>query len=69
MEESSIQLDTDIDLYKDQTKRLEKEVEQKSTEIEKQNTRLTRALERLQKARRLVKDNRDEMEADIQVSL
>nr|CAH8843054.1 unnamed protein product [Trichobilharzia regenti] len=69
MEESSIQLDTDIDLYKDQTKRLEKEVEQKLTEIEKQNTRLTRALERLQKAKRLVKDNRDEMEADIQTRL
>ncbi|RTG91185.1 uncharacterized protein DC041_0001122, partial [Schistosoma bovis] len=55
MQESSIRLDNDIELYKDQTKRLEIEVEHRMNEIEKQNTRLKRAYERMEKAKRLAR--------------
>ncbi|CAH8288147.1 unnamed protein product [Schistosoma intercalatum] len=70
MQESSIRLDNDIELYKDQTKRLEIEVEHRMNEIEKQNTRLKRAYERMEKAKRLVKkDDQENIGPDIEARL
>ncbi|KAH8861454.1 Coiled-coil domain-containing protein [Schistosoma japonicum] len=70
MEESSTRLNKDIELYTDQTKRLEIEVQYKMNEIEKQTTRLNRAFERMEKAKHLVKENeQNEMEPDIEARL
>ncbi|CAH8507446.1 unnamed protein product [Schistosoma mattheei] len=70
MQESSIRLDNDIELYKDQTKRLEIEVEHRMNEIEKQNTRLKRAYERMEKAKRLVKkEDQENIGPDIEARL
>ncbi|XP_018649577.1 putative ubiquitin-protein ligase BRE1 [Schistosoma mansoni] len=70
MQESSTRLDNDLELYKDQTKRLELELEHRMNEIEKQNTRLKRASERMEKAKRLVKkDEQDNMGPDIEARL
>ncbi|CAH8490566.1 unnamed protein product [Schistosoma turkestanicum] len=70
MEESSTRLDNDIELYKDQTKRLEVEVEHRTNEIEKQNTRLKRASERMEKVKRLIKkEDQENMRPDIEARL
>ncbi|CAH8532773.1 unnamed protein product [Schistosoma rodhaini] len=70
MQESSTRLDNDLELYKDQTKRLELELEHRMNEIEKQNTRLKRASERMEKAKRLVKkDEQENMGPDIEARL